>query len=287
MSTMFGFVLCADDFAMTAGISRGILELLERGRLSATGAMTNRPHWPAGARELAAFEDRADLGVHLNLTCAMPLTAMPRFAPGGVFPKLPEVITAGLTGRLPVAEITAEIVAQLDAFEQRMGRLPDFIDGHQHVHALKGMLKIVLDVLRRRYSAQGARPYVRDCGDRVHRILRRGAMAAKAMQVRHLTRGFGKELAGAGFSANDGFAGFSDFSPAAGYAGKFPSYLRAPGRRHLVMCHPGLVDDELASLDPVTDSRERELEFLAGDGLLRACEAAGARMGRFAAPPRP
>jgi chitin disaccharide deacetylase len=39
------------------------------------------------------------------------------------------------------------------------------------------------------------------------------------------------------------------------------------------MCHPGLVDDVLVSLDPFTDQREREYAFLGGEhfpGLLTA-----------------
>ncbi len=68
-----GFVLCADDFALTRGVSCSILDLLERGKLTATGAMTNRPHWQELAGELMAFSGQADLGVHLNLTCAQPL----------------------------------------------------------------------------------------------------------------------------------------------------------------------------------------------------------------------
>ncbi len=43
---MTPFVLCADDYAMTPAVSRGILALLEAGRITATGAMTNRPSWP-------------------------------------------------------------------------------------------------------------------------------------------------------------------------------------------------------------------------------------------------
>ncbi len=31
------------------------------------------------------------------------------------------------------------------------------------------------------------------------------------------------------------------------------------------MCHPGVVDDILVSLDPLTVQREREYEFLGGD----------------------
>jgi len=256
VSAMFGFVLCADDYAMTAGISRGILEALALGRLSATGAMTNRPHWPVFARELAAFDGRADLGVHLTLTCAAPLTAMPAFAPGGVLPALPEVIRAGLTGRLPVGELAAEIEAQLAAFEQAMGRIPDFIDG----------------------------PYIRVSGDAMARILARRQFLPKAMQVKQLSAGFAAKLAEAGFAANDGFAGFSAFDAAADYGAQFASYLAAPGPRHLVMCHPGHVDGELATLDPVLGSREAELAFLKSPAFTECCDRAGARLVRM---PRP
>jgi predicted glycoside hydrolase/deacetylase ChbG (UPF0249 family) len=41
----------------------------------------------------------------------------------------------------------------------------------------------------------------------------------------------------------------------------------------LVMCHPGFVDELLVSLDPLTDQREREYEFLAGDGFPRLLAA--------------
>ena len=65
-----------------------------------------------------------------------------------------------------------------------------------------------------------------------------------------------KKAEAAGFALNDGFAGFSDFDAAGDFAADFASYLTAPGTRHLIMCHPGRVDAELARLDPVTASRE-------------------------------
>lgn len=284
MSGMFGFVLCADDFAMTPGISRGILELLAAGRLSATGAMTNRPHWPDFAGPLADFDGYADLGVHLNLTCGRPLRAMPTLAPQGELPRLPALLKLAMLGKLPAAEIAGEINTQLDSFELVMGRAPDFIDGHQHVHGLKGIQKIFLDVIRRRYPAGLTRPYIRVSGDSIPRILRRRQFIAKAMQVRQLSINFGTMVREAGFPTNEGFAGFSGFDDRADYAAQFTGYLKAPGKRHLIMCHPGYVDAELPTIDPVLYSREREMEFLAGDGLLEACERAGAKLVRMGKP---
>ena len=277
---MYGFVLCADDYAMTAGVSRGILQLLEAGRLSATGAMTNRPHWQGFARELVPFEKHIDLGVHLNLTCAAPITTMPRFAPDGVFPQLGAIIKAGGLRQLPVPELIAEIGAQLDAFEESLGRAPDFIDGHQHVHGLAGVRDIFLSVISGRYKG-AARPYVRVSADSTARIMRRGQFTQKAMTVKLLSAGFRGKLVKAGFAVNDGFAGFSGFDPAASYAAQFGSYLMAPGKRQLVMCHPGLVDDELRMLDPVLDARERELDFLKGADFKPVLAGNGAKMVRF------
>jgi predicted glycoside hydrolase/deacetylase ChbG (UPF0249 family) len=43
----------------------------------------------------------------------------------------------------------------------------------------------------------------------------------------------------------------------------------------LIMCHPGIVDAELARLDPVTDAREREYAFFLDDAFPRLLTAHG------------
>lgn len=273
------FVLTADDYAMTPAVTRGILAVLEAGRISATGAMTNRPSWREAARELRAFEGRADLGVHINLTCGAPLTRAAGFASGGTLPKLGPLLARGLAGLLPLAAIETEIDAQLTAFEDAMGRIPDFIDGHQHVHAMPGVRRAFAAVLARRYPR--AKPYVRDAADRVAAIRARGVQVRKAMTVAALARPFGKRMAELGFMLNRGFAGFSAFDPRQDYGADFPGYLVAPGKAHLVMCHPGEVDDELRALDPVTDSRPKEIAYLLSERFSDACAAAGLQRARF------
>ncbi len=111
--------LIADDYAMTAGVSRGILRLLEHGRIAGTGAMTNRPHWKGWSHALRGFQGQADIGVHLNLTLGQPLTDMPLLAPGGDLPSIGEIAKGALARRLPVEEIAGEIDAQLDASSRR------------------------------------------------------------------------------------------------------------------------------------------------------------------------
>ncbi len=273
------FVLTADDFALTPGVSAGILDLLEAQRITAAGAMTNRPHWRSGAAAFAQFSGSADLGLHFNLTCGTPLTRMRKLAPAGTLPKLPAILLAGLMGRLPAEEIAAELDAQIDAFEQAMGRAPDFIDGHQHVHALPGVRRALADVLVRRFP--DAKPYLRDPADGVSAIRARKRHVGKAMLLERLARPFGPAMRALGFQTNEGFSGYSRFDAKADYAGDFASYLISCGHRPLVMCHPGFVDHELQGLDPATGSRENEMGFFLSPRFDEICAAAGMRPARF------
>ena len=113
------------------------------------------------------------------------------------------------------------------------------------------------------------------------RILARFSQPKKALGLAWLSRGFAAEAAARGFACNEGFAGYSDFRADRDYGSDFARYLAAPGRRHLIMCHPGHVDDELARLDPVTASREAELAFLLSERFPRLLEETGARLVRL------
>ena len=64
---------------------------------------------------------------------------------------------------------------------------------------------------------------------------------------------------------NDSFAGFSNFDVGKPYAEELQKALSQPGRRHIVMCHPGHADAELAGLDPVVERRRMEYDALMRD----------------------
>lgn len=258
------FALVADDFALTPSVSAGILDLLEAQRVSGTGAMTNRPDWPRGAAELRGMGPAVDAGLHLNLTLGSPLGPMPALAPAGRLPALKSLLSGLARPDFPVAEIEAEIGRQLDAFAAQLGRMPDFVDGHQHVHVLPRIRGALLRSLRSRLTGNAPRPWLRDPFDTPGRILVRGVAVPKAQVIAGLAAGFGRAARRAGFVTNHGFAGISPFDARADYADEFRRYLVAPGQAHLVMCHPGRDGDgELARLDPVVESRPRELAYLA------------------------
>jgi chitin disaccharide deacetylase len=251
-------IICADDFGLTAGISQSILELAQAGAISATGAMTNRPHWETFGPQLRALDGRIDIGLHFNLTCAMPLTSMPDLVIDGQFPGLASVVRKALFSVAARQQIRAELDAQLDSFEAVIGRMPDFLDGHQHVHAMPGIRSIVLSVLQKRYGRSAARPYLRDSSDTVRAILARGVSPAKALVICALCFGFGARARALGFATNGSFAGVSPFDPRRDFMADLVAFHLSPASRHLVMVHPGYLDEELEQLDPVTQTRPQE-----------------------------
>jgi predicted glycoside hydrolase/deacetylase ChbG (UPF0249 family) len=190
---------------------------------------------------------------------------MPGFAPNGTFPKRNAVLARALLGLVEPAEIAAEIERQLDAFERHVGFAPDHIDGHEHVHVFSGIRQCLFEVVARRYP--GAKPLLRDPSDRWGAIAAR-AVRPKAAAVAALALRFGAGARRHGLPTNDGFSGFSTFDVGMPYAQELACALEHAGPRHIVMCHPGHPDAELAALDPVVERRHMEYETLMRDASL-------------------
>lgn len=253
-------ILCADDFAMTEGVSLGIGELALARRLSATSAIVTLPAWERQASRLRELRAYLAIGLHLNLTLGAPLGPMPTLAPDRELPAHPDLVRRALTGRLRKDEIAAEMERQLDRFVEGTGFAPDFIDGHQHVHALPVVRTALIAVLRRRATIPP--PLVRDPADQLSAMLRRRAASKKAIVISLLSLGFGERVRAAGFPTNQGFAGVSTFDLDSPYREELNSFFAARGRRHMVMCHPGYVDAALDNLDDVVERRHQELDAL-------------------------
>lgn len=253
-------ILCADDFAMSDGVSRGIEELALARRLSATSAFVTLPGWDEQGKRLAGLRSYVATGLHLNLTLGAPLAPSPGLAPDGELAPVTNLIRKCLTAAIRVGEIGAEIDRQLTRFEEATGFPPDFIDGHQHVHALPRVRRALLEVVAARYPH--SRPLLRDPGDRPAAILKRQTAPHKALAIHALARGFGRRARAAGFPTNHGFAGASAFDLDSPFQEELACFFTARGPRHLVMCHPGYPDAALAELDTVVERRHQELDAI-------------------------
>ena len=92
-------ILCADDYALTEGVSRAIGELAAAQRLSATSVLVTSAHWSATAPRLCVHRGHLSVGLHLDLTLGAPLGPMPKLAPAGKFPGLRGLLARSLLGR--------------------------------------------------------------------------------------------------------------------------------------------------------------------------------------------
>ena len=255
--------LCADDYGLAPGVGRAIRALIQSGRLQATGCMTGSPHWPAEAILLKPLEGQAQFGVHLTLTDQHPLGAMPGLAPQGKLPPVGAMVKLAVTRRLDRAEIAAELERQVDAFAAAMGREPDFLDGHHHVHQLPIVRDVVMDIWRRRLKPRGG--WVRSCWENPLTIMARGIDPIRATIIAVLGLRLRWMLKSAGAPHNLSFRGVYDFSGKEAYSELFRRFADNPGPRSLMMCHPGEVDDALKACEWLTDQREVEYRFLASE----------------------
>ncbi len=260
-------LLCADDFAISSSVSRGIEEAVAAGRLSSTSAFATFPEWPAEAKRLAALRNQIAIGLHLNFTVGAPLGAMPILAPSGALPPMMELMNRSLRRAIDPAEIEAETVRQLTRFAEHVGHAPDYLDGHQHAHALPGIGPAVLAGLTR-WEAGRKSMMVRDPGDTFSRIVQRRRCVKKAFKLAWLVVGFGGRVRRSGHPVNVGFSGHSHYMTSSPYPRELEASFIATGPRHLMMCHPGYADELLASRDWVTVRREQELQgLLSAEGL--------------------
>lgn len=278
---MSDLVLCADDFGLSPEIDAAILDLIERGRLTATGCMVAGTSLEADAPRLSALSSRADIGLHLALTELAPLEPMPRFSPDGRPQGLGSVLARGLTGRLDASEMRAEIARQVARFREIFGRAPDFVDGHQHVHLLPavraGLFAAFADG-----TLDPAATWVRDCHDPAFAIVRRGIEVPKTLFVSMLSWGLAGAARARGIRVNDGFRGITGFAADGGFRDDFRRFLAGPGRLPLAMCHPAMPGGEAAG-DAIAGARRDEYAYFGGDDFPADLAAAGVRLVRLSA----
>lgn len=254
-------MLCADDYGIAAGVTRGILELGAVKRISATSAIVTFPRWIEDGPKLAEGRRKLAIGLHLNLTLGAPLGAMPKLAPAGKLPPSSQLTIAAFRRALDVTEIATEVTRQITAFEARVGYAPDFISSHEHVHVLPGIRRALFEVLENRKL--DPKPLLRDPFERPLTIAMRSGEMADAMAVTIRSAGFGFAARRRGYPTNMGFSGFSAFDTSRLYTTELAMAMRFTGKRHMTICHPGYPDAELAGLSQNTLRRGQELDTLA------------------------
>lgn len=292
-------MIVVDDFGLHEGVNRAALALLMQGRVSAVGALVDAPAWPEGAAALrswaalpaaataAATSDATasarapcDVGLHLNLT--------DRLAGGEPFcPSLVRLIAMGAAGALDLARLRREIHRQLDRFERGWGRMPDFVDGHRHVHQLSGVAASLVALLAERYPQP--RPWLRCTTPRWPSGLWPGSRAVgigaqlKAGLIAALgSRALARLAEREGFAQNRRLHGVYRFEgSAAAHQRRLAVWLAAARDGDALMCHPAAT---LLPGDPIAPARVIEYQALSSEEFGAALVQHGVRVSRLPNP---
>jgi len=250
--------LCADDYAQNEGISRGIEALAREKRINAISCMVTTPTWAIRASRLETYAASCYVGLHANLTEGVPLSQAWINQYGAVFKPLSWLVAMCFSKRLDKQVVASELNQQLDAFIAKTGRLPDFIDGHQHVHQF---------------------PVIREYWMTKHHTNAqlRFRNTSPGNKSGHMFDGFPKKhilsyLGGARFNQmlsenqamlNTSFSGVYNFKHAQNYQHYFTQFLKNITSHGLIMCHPG--HDVNDKTDPLYRSRSHEFDYLMSD----------------------
>jgi predicted glycoside hydrolase/deacetylase ChbG (UPF0249 family) len=141
-------IINADDFGLTCGINRAILELHQAGALTSATLMANGPAF-ADAVAIARAHPALGVGCHIVLTDGTPVSHPQRIptllgADGKNFrPSLIDFLTAVLLGRVNEDEVAIEALAQIQHL-QRAGIDITHVDTHKHTHILPRIARPIL-----------------------------------------------------------------------------------------------------------------------------------------------
>ncbi len=259
-------VLCADDYALNAPISKGIVSLAALGRLSATSVMTLSPRWGEDAAALRELRNVLDVGVHLDWTSSFAIDA-------GHGSSLRDVMGRALLRQYSQQSLENEMDRQFDAFEAHWHSAPNHIDGHQHIQQFPLFRKALANVVLRRYGACLPRPWLR-----VSKVAQSGlkAQVISSMGAEGLKR-WAKELAWPTLSPLFGVYAFD---------GEIEDYARLMQRwladlpatdPAVIMCHPA---SSIQAHDEIGEARHREFVYLSSDAFTEHLAAAAVRLGR-------
>ena len=261
-------VLCADDYADSAGVSQAVCQLAQAGRLSATSVMALAPRWREDAAPLRELRARLDVGLHLDLTSSFALAA-------GCGMSLGAAMRRALLGQFQRTAVRACIERQLDAFEAAWQAAPDHVDGHQHVQQFAGIREPLVELLAQRYGPRPpwlrvSRPPAGQAGGKGWLIARMGADALESIASRQ------------GLASSKWLLGIYDFKGGeAAYARRMAGWLAQAPAAAVLMCHPATGQDEPG--DPIGAARPWEFAHLAGPAFAAQCAAAGVRLARGSA----
>ncbi len=278
-------IINADDFGLTPGVNRAIMEAHQAGVVTSASLMANVRH-TAEAAAIARGASSLSVGCHLVLIDGTPILPAREIrslvqSENGKFRRSWTDFAVGvLRGRVRPEEIAAEARAQICKL-CGLGLQPSHLDTHKHVHLLPSVLRPILQAARDSGIRAIRNPFAPLRPLALAHLLKRPHLWKRYTQVR-LLRGlngdFRRAVESYGLVTTDGtfgivVTGALDERLFAAIAGSIPE-----GTWELA-CHPGHLDDELRTIRTrLRESRATELQVLTSAAAREALERHGVEL---------
>lgn len=261
-------IINADDFGLTPGVNRAIIEAHANGIVTSATLMANGRAF-ADAVELAKRHPGLSVGCHVVLVDGEPLLPAgdvgSLLAAGSRFPSgFGTVARRVLQKKLHPEEIEAEVVAQIRRI-QNAGVAVTHVDSHKHVHMLPQVGAAIIRAARACGVGAIRNPFVPVKPLALAHLTRRPQLWKRYAQTRILRRyerRFLKQVADAGMLTPNG--SFGVISTGSLDAELFRAVIGSiPDGAWEFVCHPGYIDRELGTIRTrLRASREKELAVL-------------------------
>jgi predicted glycoside hydrolase/deacetylase ChbG (UPF0249 family) len=245
-------IVNADDFGRSAGVDRGIIRAHREGIVTSTTFMANAPA-ARDAAALARATPTLDVGVHLVLTYARPLTEAARIPSlvraDGSFGRPSELLARDLDRDQALVEYRAQFARA----RELLGRDPTHIDTHHWVHDHPALSWAVCQLaVETRAAARAQTPRQRD------------EYRAKGVRTAdHFVREFQHP-------------GHIEVADLLGVIARLEDGVTE------LMCHPGEPDPELVATSAYARERPIELATLTDPRVRSALERDGVALTTFA-----
>jgi len=256
-------IINADDFGLTAGVSRGIVRAISAGVVTSTSIMGNMPDLAANI-ELLQSVPEAGLGIHLTLSAGRPLLGashVPSLVNNeGYFFRDSRLAVR----RAETLEVEKEWRAQVERV-LGLGVRPTHVDSHHHVHLAPRLMHLAVKLAKEYGIPCIRRLTVRDVWRESHPW--RHALVLPDIAISQYI------VLGSGLCFPRGVLSLHEHFLAA--------LVRLSPGIYEVYCHPGKVDDALTKVSSLKYERERELEYLVSPELREGLQRLGVKLATY------
>lgn len=280
-------IVNADDFGLTSGMNRGIVDCFLVGSVSSASLFMNMPA-TLEAVDLAREYPSLGVGLHFNITLGEPLCPPSKIpsliGADGSFRNRADCEKRLLFGLAEIKDIEREFRAQLERFTA-FGLSITHIDSHHHIHLLPKVFGVIAAYCSKKnipMRIPWAWPQIR-LG--MSRNVNLGILGKYSRRfIRDLLLRSNVYLWGKKLKCNAGFGSVFDVCEAPHLISRQSYYtLLSEAKRFPfeIMVHPAWVDEALRDYLLITSVCEKEREILSSISLREEAEKRGLQWGSY------